>query len=72
MDSVEVAVRFTEAIMANSGSARKGTDPVEAYADMFAKVLERISVIMAPLPVLPPQPRPSQATSSVFPLTHER
>ena len=72
MDSVEVAVRFTEAIMANSGSGRKGMDPAEAYADMFAKVLERINVIMVPVPALPPQPRPSQATSAVFPLTHER
>lgn len=72
MDSVEVAVRFTEAIMAKSRSGRKGTDPAEAYADMFAKVLERISVIMVPLPSSLPQPRPPQATSSVFPLTHER
>lgn len=74
MDAVEVAVRFTEAIMANSGSGRKGTDPAEAYADMFAQVLERVSVIMQPVSVSlpPPPPRPAQATSTVFPLTHER
>ena len=72
MDSVEVAVRFTEAIMANSGSGRKVTNPAEAYADMFAKVLERISVIMGPVPASLPPPRPSQATSTVFPLSHER
>ncbi len=72
MDSVEVAVRFTEAIMANSGSGRKGTDPAQAYADMFAQMLERIKLILEPVPTLPLPPRPLQATSTVFPLTHER
>ena len=75
MDSVEVAVRFTEAIMANSGSKRKGADPAEEYADMFAQVLQRVSVILEPVPAspLPPlPPRPSQATSSVFPLSFDR
>ena len=71
MDSVEVAARFTEAIMANSGSGRKGADPAQAYADMFAQVLERVSVILEPVFASPP-PRPSQANSTVFPLTHER
>ena len=72
MDSIEVAVRFTEAIMANSSSRLKGADPAEAYTDMFAQVLKRLNVIMAP--VLPPTPqhRPSQANSTVFPLTHDR
>ena len=71
MDSVEVAAKFTVAIMANSGSGRKGTDQAEAYADMFANVLERVSLILEPVSTLPP-PRPLQATSTVFPLTHER
>ncbi|PKB66599.1 MAG: hypothetical protein BZY81_06810 [SAR202 cluster bacterium Io17-Chloro-G4] len=73
MDSVEVAVRFTEAIMANSGSGRKGTDPAQAYADMFAQMLERVKVILEPVTTpLPLPPRPAQANSTVFPLTHER
>ncbi len=70
MDSVEVAVRFTEAIMSNSGSRLKGADPAEAYTDMFAQVLKRLNVIMAPVP--PPPHRQSQANSTVFPLTHDR
>lgn len=72
MDSVEVAVRFTEAIMSNSSSRLKGTDPAEAYTDMFAQVLKRLNAIMAP--VLPPSPphRQSQANSTVFPLTHDK
>ena len=75
MDSVEVAVRFTEAIMANSGSGRKAADPAQAYADMFAQMLERVNVILDPVPTelpLPLPPRPAQANSTVFPLTHER
>lgn len=72
MDSVEVAVRFTEAIMANSGSGRKATDPVEAYAAMFSQMLTRISAILDPLPPPIPPARPYQATSAVFPLTHDR
>jgi len=72
MDSVEVAAKFTVAIMANSGSGRKGTDQAAAYADMFAQVLERVSIILEPVPTLPPAPRPLQATSTVFPLSHER
>ena len=71
MDSVEVAVRFTEAIMANSNSVRKGTDPAQAYADMFAQMLERVSQILEPVSGLPLPPR-SSANSTVFPLTHER
>jgi len=72
MDSVEVAVRFTEAIMANSGSRRKGSDPAVAYADMFAQVLERVCIIMEPLSATLPVARQSQANSTVFPLTHDR
>ncbi|PKB73589.1 MAG: hypothetical protein BZY75_01095 [SAR202 cluster bacterium Io17-Chloro-G7] len=69
MDSVEVAVRLTEAIMSNSSSRVKGTDPAEVYTDMFAQVLKRLNVIMAP--ALPPH-RQSQANSTVFPLSHDR
>ena len=72
MDSVEVAVRFTEAIMANSGSGRKASDPAAAYADMFAQVLQRVNVIIEPVSAAPVPPRQSQANSTVFPLTHER
>jgi hypothetical protein len=72
MDSVEVATQFTVAIMANSNSGRKGADQAEAYANMFAQVLERVSKIIDPLPSTPPLPRPLQATSTVFPLSHER
>ena len=72
MDSVEVAAQFTVAIMANSNSGRKGADQAEAYANMFAQVLERVSKIIDPMPAMPPLPRPLQATSTVFPLSHER
>ena len=73
MDSVEVAVRFTEAIMLKSSPAR-GTDPAETYVDMFAQVLNRVNAVMNPLPaaVPPPPPPAPKATSEVFPLTHER
>ena len=75
MDSIEVAVRFTEAIMAKSGGARKGADPAESYVDMFAAVLKRVNSVMSPqlaVPSVPPVPPPTQATSDIFPLTHER
>ena len=74
MDSVEVAVRFTEAIMANSGAARnnKGADLAEKYVDTFAEVLKRVNVVMNPLPDVPPPPRVPRATSEIFPLTHDR
>ena len=73
MDSIEVAVRFTEAIMAKSKATRtnKGADLAEQYVDIFAEVLKRLDVVMAPQPAAPP-PRPPQATSEIFPLTHER
>ena len=74
MDSIEVAVRFTEAIMAksNAGRTNKGADIAEQYVDMFVEVLKRLRVVMAPQPAAPPPPRPPQATSEIFPLTHER
>ena len=70
MDSIEVAARFTEAIMAQSRA--KGANPAESYVDMFAEVLRRINVVMDPLPEAPPQPLTSRATSDVFPLTHKQ
>ena len=72
MDSIEVAVRFTEAIMAKSGAARKGADLAESYVDMFAEVLKRVNGVMNPPPPVPPPPHAPQATSDVFPLTHDR
>ena len=72
MDSVEVAVRFTEAIMAKSNATRKGADLAEQFVDMFAEVLKRVNVVMNPLPTEPPPPRAGLATSEIFPLTHER
>ena len=71
MDSVEVAVRFTEAIMAKSSPAR-GANLSETYVDMFAEVLKRVNVVMDPLPAALPLRRPTSATSEIFPLTHER
>ena len=74
MDSIEVAVRFTEAIMAKSNAARnnKGADLAEQYVDIFAEVLERLNVVMTPEPAAQPPSRPPRATSEIFPLTHER
>ena len=75
MDSIEVAVRFTEAIMAKSGAMRRGADPAESYANMFAEVLKRVNIVMNPQPAVPTVPSvspPPQATSDVFPLSHER
>lgn len=74
MDSIEVAVRFTEAIMAKSGAARKGADLAESYVDMFAEVLKRVNIVMNPQPAgpnVPPVSTPARATSDIFPLTHE-
>ena len=73
MDSIEVAVRFTEAIMAKSSAARsnKGADLAQQYVDVFAEVLKRVNVVMNPLPTEPPPPRAGLATSEIFPLTHE-
>ena len=74
MDSIEVAVRFTEAIMAKSNAARanKGADLAEQYVYMFSEVLSRLNDVMTPQPVEPPPSRAPRATSEVFPLTHER
>ena len=73
MDSIEVAVRFTEAIMAKSNAARanKGEDLAEQYVNVFSEVLLRLKNVMTPQPS-PPRPRTPEATSEIFPLTHER
>ena len=71
MDSIEVAVRFTEAIMAKSSPAR-GANLAETYVDMFAEVLKRVNVVMNPLPATPLPSRPTGDASEIFPLTHER
>jgi hypothetical protein len=72
VDSIEVAVRFTEAIMAKSNVTRKGADLAEQYVETFAEVLKRLNTVMTPQPAAPPPPRVPQATSEIFPLTHER
>ena len=73
MDSVEVAVKITEAIMARSSSGRtsKGENIAETYVDMFAEVLERVNVVMNPSPGMPPPPPLPRATSLVFPLSYQ-
>ena len=75
MDSIEVAVRFTEAIMAKSGAVRRGADPADSYVNMFAEVLKKVNIVMSPqsaVPPAPPLPSAQQATSDIFPLSHER
>ena len=72
MDSIEVAVRFTEAIMAKSNSTRKGEDLAQTYVDTFAEVLRRVKVLLEPLPASPPPAPLPRATSEVFPLSHDR
>ena len=71
MDSTEVAVRLTEAIMAKSNPGR-GANLAETYVEMFADVLQRVNAVMTAPPAIPPPPRVPRATSEVFPLTHER
>ena len=72
MDSVEVAVRFTEAIMAKSSAARsnKGADLAQQYVDMFADVLRRLNALMTSQPDAAAPSRPPGARSEIFPLTH--
>jgi len=74
VDSIEVAVRFTEAIMAKSNAARanKGAGLAEQYVDVFAEVLQRLNVLRTPQTGAPPLPRTPEATSEIFPLSHER
>ena len=73
MDSIEVAVRFTEAIMAKSSAARsnKGADLAQQYVDVFADVLQRLKVLMTPESAAL-HSRTPEATAEIFPLTHDR
>jgi hypothetical protein len=71
VDSVEVAVKLTEAIMSKSNPGR-GSNLVEAYVSTFAEVLKRVNDVMAPPPEEPPASRLPRATSEIFPLSHDR
>ena len=73
MDSVEVAVRITEAIMAKPNVARttKGEDLADTYVNMFIDVFKKVDVALNPLPAAPPPPPPPRATSGVFPLSRD-
>lgn len=73
MDSVEVAVRITEAIMAKPNVARatKVEDLADTYVSMFIDVFKRVDDALHPLPEAAPPPVPPRATSNVFPLSRE-
>ena len=68
MDSIEVAVRFTEAIMAKSRGRSDDALPIE-YVNTFAEVLTLLKNSVGPM--LDP-PRRSKDMSEIFPLSHER
>lgn len=73
MDSVEVAVRITEAVMAKASVARniKAEELAETYVNMFTDVLKRVNLVMKPPAAVPaPLPRP-RATSDIFPLSKD-
>ena len=74
MDSVEVAVRITEAVMAKASVARniKAEELAETYVNLFTDVLKRVNLVMSPAAAapLPPPPRP-RATSDIFPLSKD-
>ena len=73
MDSVEVAVRITEAVMSKATVARniKAEELAETYVNMFADVLKRVNLVMIPVAAVPsPAPRP-RATSDIFPLSKD-
>ncbi len=74
MDSVEVAVRITEAVMAKASVARniKAEELAETYVNMFTDVLKRVNLVMNPAaPVPPPPPARPRATSDIFPLSKD-
>ena len=75
MDSIEVAVRFTEAIMEKSRAARsyKGAELAQVYVEMFAEVLKLVNPVLNPplAPPVAPPPTASQATSEIFPLSRD-
>ena len=74
MDSVEVAVRITEAVMAKANVARniKAEELAETYVNLFTNVLKQVNSVMSPPAAapLPPPPRP-RATSDIFPLSKD-
>ncbi len=73
MDSVEVAVRITEAVMAKASVARniKTEELAETYVNMFTDVLKRVNLVMSPAAVVPPPPPRPRATSDIFPLSKD-
>ena len=76
MDSVEVAVRITEAVMAKANVSRnaKAEELAESYVNLFTDVLKRVNLVISPAvgapPPTPPPPRP-RATSDIFPLSKD-
>ena len=73
MDSVEVAIRITEAIMAkpNAAKSTKAEDLPDKYVNLFIDVLKRVDVALNPSPAAPPPPPAPRATSGVFPLSRD-
>ena len=73
MDSVEVAVRITEAVMAKANVARniKAEELAESYVNMFTGVLKQINLVMSPAASVPPPPPRPRATSDIFPLSKD-
>ena len=75
MDSVEVAVRITEAVMAKANVARniKSEELAENYVKLFTDVLKRVNLVMIPAAAaaVPPPPVRPRATSDIFPLSKD-
>ena len=69
MDSIEVAVRFTEAIMDKSKRGRSDEGLPLQYVNTFAEVLTLLKDHVGPM--LDPPQRPRDM-SEIFPLSHER
>ena len=69
MDSIEVAVRFTEAIMDKSKRGRSDEGLPLQYVNTFAEVLTLLKDHVGPM--LDP-PRHPRDMSEIFPLSHER
>ena len=74
MDSTEVAMRITEAVMAKSTLPRaiKTEELAETYVKTFTDVFKRVNAVMNSVPAAPAPPPTPRATSEIFPLTHER
>ena len=69
MDSIEVAVRFTEAIMARSKRGRSDEGLPMEYVNTLAEVLTLLKDSVGPML---DRPRRSKDMSEIFPLTYER